>query len=298
VPPYDWNGVGAVPAWPTPVTLHDETLRDGLQCPSLPDPPLAVKLQVVRLLDHAGVASTCLALPAAGSRAATHARALLSLIHQERLHIRPVLAARTTRSDIDAVVACAQGIPVPIEITCFLGASPIRRWVEGWSTDWLVQQAHTALSHARQAGLHVSFVLEDTTRTPPDMLTRLFDAALEQGARRLVLCDTVGHATPAGVQRLVGWTRRYLHERGARVGLDWHAHDDRGLATANALAAARAGCDRIHGCLAGVGERVGNADLEALAHELDRRGAGSWRPHALEQAARVLFERPALRMAG
>jgi 2-isopropylmalate synthase len=284
---FDWNAAGAQDPHPA-VRLHDETLRDGLQSPSVVDPPLSVKRTLLRSLARAGVGSACLALPAAGPRASDHARALLQTLAEEALPVVPVLAGRTLARDVDAVLEVVRDTGVAAEMTCFVGASPIRRWVEGWSLAFLLERTAEAIGHGVGAGLEMSFVLEDTTRTPPDTLEPLLAAALEAGATRIVLCDTVGHAIPAGAARLVRWVRGRLQAWGAPAGLDWHGHDDRGLATGCALAAARAGCDRIHGCVLGVGERVGNADLAALGQALAREGAGSWRSDALAEAAALL----------
>lgn len=287
--PFDWNRLGGGGASPR-VSLHDETLRDGLQCPSMIDPSPDAKADILRALARSGIASACLALPGAGPRAASDARALLQLILDEDLPIRPVLAARTTRTDIDAVARCADEVGLAVEVTCFVGASPIRQWTEGWTPSWLEKQSRDAVQHATRAGLSVSFVVEDATRSRPDMLARLIDVALAEGAERIVLCDTVGHATPYGTHRLIRWVRNHLLAAGNPVGIDWHAHNDRGLAVATAVAAARAGADRIHGCLSGVGERVGNTDLRSVASELNRRGAGVWDDQALQHAERALAD--------
>jgi len=268
-----------------PRALHDETLRDGIQAASAVDPPIGKKRQIVRLLDQAGVSSCCLALPASGARAERDALDLIAMIRREGLAIRPVLAGRTCEHDVDVIARIAAAADHPVEATLFLGASPIRVWVEGWTDDLLEHRVRTSIQRARAAGLSPSLVLEDSTRTPPETLKRLYGAALEQGANRLVLCDTVGTATPQGAAALVGWTRAWM---GDSVGLDWHGHDDRGLALACAIAAAEAGCDRIHGCLGGVGERVGNTHLEHLAEELGRRGAGRWRTDRLRSAHELL----------
>ena len=93
----------------------------------------------------------------------------------------------------------------------------------------------------------------------------LVGVAVRAGARRVCVADTVGHATPAGAERIVTFMREVIRAAGGEgVGLDWHGHNDRGLATANALAAAAAGADRLHGTVLGVGERVGNAPMEQL----------------------------------
>lgn len=264
-----------------PRSLHDETLRDGLQACAVTDPPLDEKRHFIRNLHEAGITSACLGLPAAGPRAVFDTIGLLRTISEERLRVRPVLAGRTCQGDVDAIVHVADAAGVEVEATLFVGASPIRTWVEGWTVSDLRRWVIDAVERADAAGISCTLVLEDSTRTPPEVLANLFGAGLEAGARRLVLCDTVGCATPAGAAALATWARRFA---GRSTGLDWHGHDDRGLAVACAIAAAEAGCDRIHGCVGGVGERVGNADLQYLAAELSRRGAGSWHAEPLHRA--------------
>lgn len=284
---YDWgrHGPRRDPAVHG-VKLHDETLRDGLQSPSMRVPALAVRQDWVRRLDRAGVHSACLGLPGAGPHAVEQGIALVGQIVRERLALRPVLAGRTHHGDVDAILEVCGRTGVAVEATLFLGASPVRLWVEGWNPARLASWTERTVGRAVRAGLRVSFVTEDTSRAHPDLLGRLFDAALQAGATRLVLCDTTGHCTPRGATRLVRWTRAWLDGRGLPgVGLDWHGHDDRGLALPVALAAAEAGCDRVHGCLAGVGERVGNVRLEALARELTGRGTGAWDVEGLRRLA-------------
>lgn len=263
---YDWNVEGRH-RWPARrVEVHDETLRDGIQCPSVTDPPLEVKKDVVRRLSALGVYSTNVGLPGAGPRAKHDSTVLVELIRDERLPIRPGAAARTHPNDIAPILDISDRTGVPVEVMTFLGSSPIRMLAEDWEEKKLEQLTRDAVRMGVRAGVPVSFVTEDTIRSHPTTLRRLFDAAIEEGASRLVLCDTVGHATPAGVFNLVEWADAHLRGLGVRdrVKLDWHGHQDRGLSLVNALYAVEAGCDRVHGCVLGIGERVGNTPLDLL----------------------------------
>ncbi|MCA9530331.1 MAG: 2-isopropylmalate synthase [Myxococcales bacterium] len=263
---FDWNepADGAAPS-PRPVALHDETLRDGLQAPSVRDPSLEDKRRIVDLLDAIGVESAGVGLPAAGAGQFDDALGLVAHVAETGLSIAPACAARTLEEDIRPIAEISQRVGVAVEVMAFIGCSPIRQLTEGWSASAVVARAVRAVRFAVREGLPVTFVTEDTTRSRPDALAQLFDAAVGEGASRLCLCDTVGHATPEGAARLV----RFVRERvGAEIGLDWHAHNDRGLAMATSLAAVANGVDRVHGCVVGIGERVGNAALEALAVNL------------------------------
>ena len=263
---YDWNVAGGRRWTKRVVEIHDETLRDGIQCPSVTDPDIDVKKKIVRGLASLGVASVNVGLPGAGPRAVHDTTVLVEVVRDEKLPIRVGAAARTHANDIQPIVDISQRTGVPIEVMTFLGSSPIRMLAEAWEETKLEEMTRAAVRQGVSAGLPVSFVTEDTIRAHPTTLRKLFDAAVEEGASRLVLCDTVGHATPAGVSNLVRWVDAHLRGLGVRerVKLDWHGHQDRGLSLANALAAVEAGCERIHGTLLGIGERVGNTPVDLL----------------------------------
>ena len=261
---YDWNTVNA-PAKPAhAISVHDETLRDGIQGPSVRDPDVDVKLRFLHLADQLGVGSIDLGLPGAGPRAVEHVGRLAEEIRDRRLGIRALCAARTLEVDIRPVVEISQRVGIPIEVAAFIGSSPIRQYAEGWTIEQMVENTRTAVRFARQNQLPVMFVTEDTTRAHPDTLRRLFGTAIEEGAARVAVCDTVGHSTPDGVRAIIGHVRSMLDEMNPTVGLDWHGHSDRGLGLINAIEAAVAGADRIHGCALGLGERVGNTHLDLL----------------------------------
>lgn len=272
---YDWNVEGHALSPPMRrVEVHDETLRDGIQCPSVVDPPIERKFEIVRLLAAVGVDSTNVGLPGAGPRAVADCTRLVELIRDEKLNIRPSCAARTHANDIRPIIEISEKTGVPVEAMMFLGSSPIRMYAEGWDEDRLEQMTRDAVRMAKQAGIPATFVTEDTVRSHPRTLRRLFSAAIEEGCERLVLCDTVGHATPNGVFNLVHWTVDLLVGYGQRdnVKLDWHGHNDRGHALPNALYAIEAGCERVHGCVLGIGERVGNTSLDQLLVNLKLLG--------------------------
>jgi len=113
------------------------------------------------------------------------------------------------------------------------------------------------------------YVTEDTTRAHPETVKRLYATAVEGGATRICLCDTVGHATPSGVRNLVRFVRDAVLARiGPHVRVDWHGHSDRGLGVWNSMAAIETGVHRIHGTILGIGERCGNTPLDQLLANL------------------------------
>lgn len=259
---------------PRPVAfqLHDETLRDGLQSPSVREPGVDDARELLHRMADLGVESANLGLPGAGPRALELSLALAREIREQGLPLLPTCAGRTHRDDIDAIAEVARLAGCRLEAGLFLGSSPLRLWAEGWTEDDLVRRIEDTIPYAVQRGLDVMFVTEDTVRAQPQTLRRLFTAALDCGATRLCLCDTVGHATPEGVRALVGFVKDLLADLGRTVPLDWHGHRDRGLAVANTLAAVRAGVARVHATAGGVGERVGNTPMGSLLRVLDATG--------------------------
>ena len=273
---YDWAVAGGT-APPARVTmLDDETLRDGLQSPSVIDPPVETKLEILHLMNGLGIETANVGLPGAGPRQREAVERLCREIGDHRLRIRANCAARTVIADIQPIADIVQRTGVPIEACLFIGSSPIRQYAEEWGIDRILRHTEEAIQFAVAEHLDVMYVTEDTVRSNPDDLRLLLTAAVRVGAKRVCLCDTVGAAVPQGVRNLVSWVAQLLAELGVadRVGIDWHGHRDRGLDVANTLAALEAGATRAHGTALGVGERVGNTPMEQLLVNLKLLG---WR---------------------
>jgi isopropylmalate/homocitrate/citramalate synthase len=271
---YDWNlaGNAPIPAG-TRVMVDDETLRDGLQNPSIHDPTIEEKIEILHLMEALGIDSVNLGLPGAGPRAAEHVEALAREIVQYKMKIRPNCAARTVEADIRPIVEISQRVGIAIEAATFLGSSPIRRLVEEWTVDHLERTTEKAVKFAVEHGLPSMYVTEDTVRTDPETIHRLYTTAIRSGARAIVLCDTVGHATPEGAFNLVKFAiDNVVKPSGEEIRVDWHGHRDRGLAIANSLAAIAAGARQIHGVALSLGERVGNTPMELLLVNLRLMG--------------------------
>ncbi len=271
---YDWNLAGRVPISPgTQVLVNDETLRDGLQNPSIHDPTIEEKIEILHLMESLGIDSVNIGLPGAGARAAKDAQALASEIVNQHMRIKPNCAARTVEADIRPIVEISQRVGMPIEAATFLGSSPIRRLVEDWSVEHLERTTENAVKFAVAHGLPSMYVTEDTVRTDPATIERLYKTAIRSGARAIVLCDTVGHATPEGAYNLVKFVvANVVKPSGEDIRVDWHGHRDRGLAIANSLAAIAAGARQIHGVALSLGERVGNTPMELLLINLRLMG--------------------------
>ncbi len=271
---YDWNLAGGDEPRPArgKVELDDETLRDGLQSASVRSPAIGDKLRILHLIAELGIESADLGLPGAGPHVVRDVTRLAREIADQRLPVEPNCAARTVARDIQPIIDIAERTGIAIEVCCFLGSSPIRQYTEVWEMDRLLKLTEDAVGLAARAGMPVMYVTEDTTRARPDDLRRLYTAAVEAGARRVCIADTVGHATPDGALSLVRFIRQVVDATGELIGVDWHGHRDRGLAVSNSLAAAAAGADRLHGTAIGIGERVGNTPIDQLLVNMQLMG--------------------------
>jgi 2-isopropylmalate synthase len=260
---YDWNTIGA-PARPKRVMLDDETLRDGLQSPSVKTPTIGQKIEILHLIDQLGIDTADIGLPGAGPQVAADVERLAREIVDARLRVRANCAARTTLADIRPIAEISQRTGLRMEVGAFIGSSPIRQYTEGWTIEWLLKNTEDAIRFAVAEGLDVMYVTEDTTRADPATLRRLYECAIGAGARRICLADTVGHATPWGASAVVKFTAQLIKDSGADVEIDWHGHRDRDLAIINSIAALEAGATRVHAAALGIGERVGNTPMDLL----------------------------------
>src|SRR5438105_9055008 len=275
---YDWN-TATPPQIPpgTRVLLDDETLRDGLQNPSVCDPRIEEKIEILHLMESLGIDSVNIGLPGAGPRAAAHTEALAREIATNRMKIKPNCAARTHENDIRPIVEISERVGIAIEAATFLGSSPIRRLVEDWTVEHLQLTTEKAVKFAVSHGLPSMYVTEDTIRTDPDTVKRLYSTAIRSGARAIVLCDTVGHATPQGAFNLVRFVMdEVVKPSGENIRVDWHGHCDRGLAVANSLAALAAGAECVHATALGIGERVGNTQMDQMLVNLKLMCVPPW----------------------
>jgi 2-isopropylmalate synthase len=263
---FDWNEVnrkGRIVS--QGFSLFDETLRDGLQNPSVEDPPIEQKLEILHLMEDLGIHEADIGLPGSSKRAFEDVLRMCKEVVDCKMKIRIACAGRTVVSDITPMIEVSQRAGLPIEVYAFIGSSPIRQYAEEWDVALIAKRSVEAIDVAVKAGLEVAYVTEDTTRSRPDVLTTLFRAAIDHGATRLCLSDTVGHATPDGVRNLIQFAKSVIAGTGAKnIGIDWHGHNDRGLALENAIWALEFGADRVHATALGIGERVGNAQMELL----------------------------------
>jgi isopropylmalate/homocitrate/citramalate synthase len=259
---HDWNRTDTPK--PQTVLLNDETLRDGLQSPSVRCPTIDEKLRILHLIDRLGIETADIGLPGAGPHVVRDVERLAREIAEQRLKVEANCAARTLIADIRPIAEISQRVGMPIECCTFIGSSPLRQYAEGWTLDQLLALTEEAIAFAVGEGLPVMYVTEDTTRADPDTLRALYSTAIRAGAKRVCIADTVGHATPHGAAAVVKFIASVVEDCGGGIGIDWHGHRDRDLAIVNTLAALEAGATRLHGAAIGIGERVGNTPMELL----------------------------------
>ena len=278
---YDWNTIdyefNRNPSnHPHGVWFDDETLRDGLQSPSARNPSIPEKIELLSYMEKLGIQKVDLGLPGAGPFHLEHIDALISHIISNDYQIKPGAAVRTLMNDIEPLVDLQNKHGIPIQASAFLGTSPIRQYTEGWTMDKLISTMEKAVSYAVQNDVPVMFVTEDTTRSNPDDVKKIYQRAMELGVRRLCVCDTCGHVTPNGVKKLLNFIDEEVIKDGGYhrrdVEVNWHGHQDRGLGVANNIAAVEAGADVLHGTALGVGERAGNAPLDQTLVNLKLMG--------------------------
>lgn len=270
---YDWNVEGEQPPRPSrKIEFDDETLRDGLQSPSVTDPSIEDKLRILHYMHAIGIDNADIGLPGAGAHVQKTVERLAREIVDQKLSVYPSAAGRTHENDIKPIVEISQRVGIAIEADLFIGSSPIRQFAEEWELDWIVEQSAKAVKFAVSQGIPVMYVTEDTTRAKPEDIEKLYSAAIDAGAVRICIADTVGHATPWGTRNLVKFVRGIVERANPAVKVDWHGHQDRGLGIINCIAALEAGADRVHGSAAGIGERVGNAPMDLLMVNLKLMG--------------------------
>jgi len=251
--------------------LCDETLRDGLEGGVNRIPSLEEKLNLLSLANDSGINDAMVGFP--GQEIAyKQVLALCQGAESRGLDIRFGLLGRMVEADIYAIESIRQSSSHPVIAHLFIPCSPIRRYVEKWEVDELERLTRFGVRLATKVGLPVNFSPEDTSRAEPEIVERLCHAAIEEGATEITICDTVGYLTPAGTQKIVKHLREFLDQKRFKVRLDFHGHNDRGLALVNSLAAVNAGVDCIQGTILGIGERAGNAPLDLIMVNLQMEG--------------------------
>jgi len=273
---YDWNPPSVRRRQ---VDVADSTFCDGLQSPSVVDPPQHEKRRLLSLMCELGLRSAAIGHPGSGPRQFADALDLARELVRAQMPLDAWCGARASVKDVATVLDVRERSGLDVEIAVSLSLSPIRLGAEGISIDRVQEAADTSIAFAVRAGARVVAVIEDAARTPPALLAVLIRHVLALGASAVRISDTVGHATPDGTRALLRFATEHVQVRSGRaVRVDWHGQHDRGLALANALAAVDAGADRVLASALGLGARCGTVPLESLLTNL--RLTGRW-PHTL-----------------
>lgn len=180
---HDWNSAGERFFTGRQPSFADETLRDGLQSPSIRNPSIEQKIRILHLIEALGIQSADIGLPGAGAKVAAETERLAVEVASRKMRVRPYCAARTVHWDIRPIVEISQKAGIAIEVAAFIGASPVRQYVEDWNIGAILKRSEEAIRFAVQEGLPVMFVTEDTTRTRP-----------EGHPQALLRCDFLGRA--------------------------------------------------------------------------------------------------------
>jgi len=250
------------PKLPERVFVWDETLREGVQTPTV-FLTYVEKVKLAKMLDEIGVSIINVGFPALSEDEKNSVKRIANEGFQQAVI---VASARAIKSDIDACLECGiREIPI---FAPFNGLNLEYRMK--MTREQALAKTVESIEYAKKHGVKVDFVLEDGTRTPVEDIVQMFAAAVKAGAERLAISDTVGFLRPLSMRYLFSHIREGLsHLVKKDVPLAVHCHNDFGLATANTLAAVEEGVSYVHTCVAGFGERAGGAPLEEVVTALE-----------------------------
>jgi isopropylmalate/homocitrate/citramalate synthase len=235
------------------IRFYDTTLRDGEQTVGVIFSPQQ-KLEIAKNLDEMHVARIEAGFPKVS---AEDGEAISLILDAGLKHSEVWGFARATRGDVEELLRLGLQASV-IEVP----TSEIKLKAYGISRDEAVRRAADAVAFASQNGIRVAFFGVDGSRADLEFLRRIYSAAIDAGAKEIVLVDTIGVCTPESAEFLVRWARQWA---GADLPIHWHGHNDFGLGTACSIAAVRGGADWVQGTINGMGERAGNADIAEVA---------------------------------
>lgn len=255
-----------VPVMPTAeqllaVEVVDESLRDGLH--GLEEyPSVEQMLNDVDLAHQIGIRTMTVGIYSGEGENDEKMIELLKAMKQEYPEMTPIVLSLAKKDSIDWAVKCHE-VNDKLQTIVFMGSAPWRLLVENWTEDYVLETLGKATKMATEKGLFVIGATENTTQTPPDFLKQIIETQIENGAQTFCIADTVGIAMQRGTQRIVSFVNEVLKEMGkGEVVMEWHGHQDSGLAFPNALTAVATGVRRAHVTTLGIGERAGNTPME------------------------------------
>ncbi|MFX1298125.1 MAG: LeuA family protein, partial [Promethearchaeota archaeon] len=249
---------------PDQAYIWDETLRDGEQSPTV-YLTINEKIHLTKLMDEIGVNLIAVGFPAVSK---SEKNIVKSIVHENLRRSTILGIARPRKDDIDACIAADLK-----EIVVFMPISPIFRKTLKQNQEQQLEMIRSAIHYAMDNGFKVNWVSEDGTRCDFEHLKNVFLTAIEAGAKRIVLGDTVGVLTPFSTSYLINRIRKEVIEpQKEEIFMGIHTHNDFGLAVANTITGVLYGCQYPHTCINGYGERAGNAALDEVVVNLHRLG--------------------------
>ncbi|MBD3340245.1 MAG: homoaconitate hydratase [Candidatus Lokiarchaeota archaeon] len=249
---------------PDHVCIWDETLRDGEQSPTV-YLTLDEKIHLAKLMDEIGVKLIAVGFPAVSE---SEKNIVKTIVNEDCKRASILGIARPKKSDIDACIDADLK-----EIVVFMPVSPIFMKTLKLTEEEELEKITSAIHYAKDNGFKVNWVSEDGTRAEFEHLKNVFITAIEAGAERIVLGDTVGVLTPDSTRYLIHKLKEeVIKTTNDHVDIGIHTHNDFGLAVANTVEGVIEGCKYPHTCINGYGERAGNAALEEVATILKRLG--------------------------
>lgn len=264
----------------------EEDIRDALQSVHATRPSIAKRKALLDYSDRVGVQFGFLGFPAASPGEEDQCAALATHAATHRLAILPIFMARAVEADIPAICRVRDKAGAAVAADIFIAVSDIRFTVEGWTLSGALEDLRRAAVLAQREGLQVRISLEDASRASPENLRQALTLAADLGATAITLCDTVGASTPSGARRLAAFGRDIV----PTIDIGWHGHNDKGLALANAMAAAAGGVSVISGTFLGFGERTGNIPLEQVIYLLAEAGHNAYNLQALPPLCALFCE--------
>ncbi len=249
---------------------NDESLRDGIQGAPL-HPTVEQKIDYIKRSSEMGTDYLTVGIYS-GKDVNEDTYRVLDYMAENTPDTFPIVLARPKEEDLQYASECVSHNP-NCQVIVFQGLSEPRLWIQGWKAEQVLKNLHEGISELTKQNIFTIAFTEDTTRTSPELIGEYVRMAVESGASRIGIADTVGYLTRKGAYRLTKTIRDLLDvhgENGQRMGIDIHAHNDQGIPLEVVFGAISGGADRFHGTLYGVGERAGNAPLEVILYNITR----------------------------
>ncbi|GAX46881.1 hypothetical protein RsY01_461 [Lactococcus reticulitermitis] len=243
------------------IQIFEETLRDGLQSCNFSNLSIEDKKNIIILFDRLGIEACNLGFINSSVRENDEIIELISFIKSKQLRIEPYVICRMKTSDLEEVNCISKKLEIKISSLLYIGVSRKRMYIEGWDEIYIYDAIFKVLNFAKDHEMQVSIALEDSTRMDEKFLKKIISLINDFPVYSIALADTLGISDYEQTLKLVSFVKKRLR---GNIIIEWHGHNDLGLAVSNSLAAIKGGAKRIHTCMLGIGERCGNTSTEQL----------------------------------